>query len=291
MIDHRQVSRAIGAALTVAGVLLGAASTARAQSTPQIATVPRASAPTAPSEMWALCTPNPNTGAPADTCPVIQYGGFTTWAFTYKDNRVAYGLVSYDAQGTIVKTAQLDGARYIYKMTSDPTAKTISLWGQSNARVDVAWADLPQPPAPTGPVYAWVAGSSQPANAVLAPNAVRKAVCRGKDVYNKGVRVGWWDDTATACINDYGGNRVLVTQAVEFLTVVSGTAQWLPGESVRFVGPIPANAINAGKNFANYDQFVCAYGGYIGWVWDNICAENGERTGDLGPWVLVGTVQ
>lgn len=288
MIDHRQVSRAIGAALTVASALVGASSAAQAQSTPQIATVPRASAPTPPSEMWALCTPNPNTGAPADTCPVIQYGGFTTWAFAYKDNRVAYGLVSYDAQGTIVKTAQLDGARYIYKMTVDPAAKTVDLWGQSNARVDVAWTDLPQPPAPSGPgVYSWTSAAAPPVNAVVAPSGPAKAICRAADG-DGATWVGWWD--GAACNGSYAGNKMPASKNPQFLVQVSGAPQWTPPTPSNSLPSIPPGAISGGPTFNGYNQIVCAYEGYIGWIYIDACEQSGTREGG-GISVLTGTLQ
>ncbi|MDB5456776.1 MAG: hypothetical protein JWP92_2361 [Caulobacter sp.] len=141
---HRNASFAVVKVLAlVAG--LAAPAAAWAQATPQIVVVPADTHPTIPSGMQLACWGAP-TPAPSSTCPVIQYGDITTWAFSFQDNRFAYGLVSYDAQGKVVRSVVRNGARYVYKMTTDPAAQTISIWGQGDAKVDVAWADLPQIP-------------------------------------------------------------------------------------------------------------------------------------------------
>jgi hypothetical protein len=141
-------------AILIGAAALGAATAAQAQTTPQIATVPANSHPAVPAGLKVTCTPGPNTGAPSPTCPVIQYGGVTTWAYSFIDNRVAYGIVSYDAGGNVLKNVTRNGARYVYKMTVDPNAKTVSVWGQSNAKVDIAWSDLPTAAPQVGQVPA-----------------------------------------------------------------------------------------------------------------------------------------
>jgi hypothetical protein len=139
--------RALPALAGVFVVLAGsaAATAARAQHTPQIAIVPADSHPPIPSDMVLACWGGPET-PPSSTCPVIQYGDITTWAYRFLDNRVAYGLVSYDAKGSVVRNVTRNGARYVYKMTSDPAARTISIWGQGDGKVVVPWSDLPQVP-------------------------------------------------------------------------------------------------------------------------------------------------
>jgi len=122
---------------------LSSASVAFAQATPTIALVPANSPPPVPSGMKVTCLTGPDSLQSSPTCPVIQYGGNTTWAFSFIDNRVSYGIVTYDAANNVVKNVTRDGARYVYKMTVDPSAQTVSVWGQANAKVDVAWSDLP----------------------------------------------------------------------------------------------------------------------------------------------------
>jgi hypothetical protein len=128
--------------LTVVAALAGG-STALAQSAPTIALVPANNPPPVPSGMKVTCLTGPDSLQSSPTCPVIQYGGNTTWAFSFIDNRVSYGIVTYDAANNVVKNVTRDGARYVYKMTVDPNAKTVGVWGQANAKVDVAWSDLP----------------------------------------------------------------------------------------------------------------------------------------------------
>lgn len=282
--NHRLLAALLG------GCAALVASAAVAQSTPpQIVTVPIGSHPPIPAGLKATCTPNPDTGAHSATCPVIRYGGFTTWAYSFIDNRVAFAIVSYDAQGAVVQNLTRNGARYVYNITSNPTAQTVSIWGQSNAKVDLAWSDLPQPPAPpAGPVYAWTPASAPPANVVTAPSAPAYPVCRATDINSK-FWVGWWD--GSVCHGSYGNMLQAATGNLQFLTLVSGSPQWTttPGPTVPSV---PPGAISGGPTpMGDYDQRVCAYNGYIGWVYETMCEHNGPHTFGGSSSVLTGALQ
>lgn len=280
------VAYAFKLALISAAALTGA-SAAQAQSAPQVAVVPANSNPPVPTGLRVLCTPNPNTGAASATCPVIQYGGVTTWAYSFSDNRVSYGIVSYDASGKVLRNVEYPGARYVYNMTVDATAKTVSVWGQGNAKASVAWGDLPI----TGPVYTWVAAASPPANVVNSGGAATKTpVCRGLDQQDR-LWAGWW--SGSACNGSSSGRGIPTTKNVEFLTLVSGSASWVPGASNQYneVGPLPPNSVNAGKTFFGTDQILCSYGGYVGRVSENSCAVTGTSQGGIGPFILTGTVR
>jgi hypothetical protein len=269
---------------------------------PQIVTVPAGGNPPLPDGLKVTCTPNPNTGAPSPTCPVIQYNGVTTWAYSFMDNRVSYGIVSYDAQGAVLQNLTRDGARYVYKITSDPVARTVSIWGQGDAKVDIAWAQLPSapptppvpptpptPPTPSTAVYSWTPASAPPANAVLAPVAPSYPVCRAAEA-NGLYWVGWWD--GTVCHGSYGNNLRPVSANLQFLTVVSGPAQWTTPTSGPNLPSVLSNAISGGPTpSGNYDQLVCAYGGYVGWVYSNMCEHNGPHAAGSGASVVVGTLQ
>lgn len=135
------VAYALKAALIGAG--LGPASAALAQSAPQIAVVPATSNPPVPGGQKVTCLIGPNTLQSSPTCPVIQRGGVTTWAYSFIDNRVSYGIVSYDQAGNVLRNVEYPGARYVYNMTVNPSNQTVSVWGQGNAKVDVAWSSLP----------------------------------------------------------------------------------------------------------------------------------------------------
>jgi hypothetical protein len=148
MMSHRTIaSRRFRSLLVGGGALcaLAAPAAVQAQTTPQIILIPATgSPPPPPAGMKVTCLVGPDSLQSSTTCPVIQYQGLYTWAFSFLDNRDSYGIVSYDGQANVIKNVTRDGARYVYKMTVDPAAQTVSVWGQANAKVDIAWADLPQ---------------------------------------------------------------------------------------------------------------------------------------------------
>ena len=286
MTTRSATAYALKAAVIGASALCALGSAAQAQTTPQIAIVPADGHPAIPAGLKVTCTPNPNTGAPSPTCPVIPSGGVTTWAYSFVDNRVAYGIVSYDANGAVLKNATRDGARYVYKMTVDPAAKTVSVWGQSNAKVDIAWSDLPT--LSPGPVYTWTSSAAPPVNVVRSFSAPRVPVCRGLGAYDR-PWTGWWN--GSACIGSYGGNQMPATKNVQFLTVVSGAPNWVAGQVGNQFGPLPPDTVNAGKTYSGYDQRVCSYMGLAGWIYSNTCEVNGPTQGATIPYVLTGTVR
>lgn len=134
---------AFAVGLFALGAMSSIATPARAQTPPQIAVVPANKPPAIPAGQKVTCLKDGINVQSSPTCPVIQYNGFTTWVFSFIDNRVAYGVVSYDSNGKIVKNVTHNGARYVYNVTVDPDTKTVGIWGQSNAKVDVPWSDLP----------------------------------------------------------------------------------------------------------------------------------------------------
>lgn len=156
---NRQHTIAAACAALLAGAAIAVPATVQAQSTPQIIQIPATGAPPPPAGMKVTCLVGPDSLQSSPTCPVIQYQGLYTWAFSFIDNRVSYGIVTYDGQAKLIKNVTRDGARYVYKMTVDPAAKTVSVWGQANAKVDVAWADLPQ----SAPQVVTVPSGSHPA--------------------------------------------------------------------------------------------------------------------------------
>ncbi|HEV2718375.1 MAG TPA: hypothetical protein VG323_00030 [Thermoanaerobaculia bacterium] len=70
-------------------------------------------------------------------CPALAIGGFTYFPFSYDDNRVSFGVVSYDPKGNVVGNVEVKGARYVYKITKDGSGTTgsVSFWGQANQHV------------------------------------------------------------------------------------------------------------------------------------------------------------
>lgn len=126
---------------------LSATSAAHAQavpSTPQVKFDPVAEAPSIPAGLQTACINEPTDGAPASkTCPVIYYGAYKTWIFSYADNRNAFALVTFDGTGRIVRNVEADGARYVFDVFSDDHGQKLTLVGQSKNSVVINWADLP----------------------------------------------------------------------------------------------------------------------------------------------------
>ena len=92
------------------------------------------------------CFTGPNSpapaGGPSDTCPVIQWGGLTYWPYSYVDDRVFMGIVAYDSSGNLVQQTEKPGARYVWKITVDTAAQTVTFWGQANQTIVMTWAEL-----------------------------------------------------------------------------------------------------------------------------------------------------
>jgi hypothetical protein len=122
------------------------ASSAHAQTPPPdaavIANVKANSGPTPPAGLKVTCLTDPNTTQSAQTCPVVQRLGTTTWAYSYTDNRVSLALVTYDASGKILHNVEQTGLRYVWNMTSSLTDKTVTIFGQSNASATLPWTSF-----------------------------------------------------------------------------------------------------------------------------------------------------
>ncbi len=125
-----------------AALLTLAAGPAYATNAAVIANPYASSAPTPPSGLKVTCLVDPNSLQSAKTCPVVQYMGMTTWAYSYIDNRVSLALVTYDGSGKIVRNVEQKGVRYVWNMTSSLTNKNITVFGQSNAYVELPWANF-----------------------------------------------------------------------------------------------------------------------------------------------------
>ncbi|MFW6052225.1 MAG: hypothetical protein ACODAU_13685 [Myxococcota bacterium] len=106
--------------------------------TPEVETVPANQVPEIPEGMKEACQ-EPDGTASTD-CPVVECGGYTTWAFSYTDNRSSFGIVTYDADGTIVQQGEHEGARYVWDITLDATEQTATFHGQGDQTVTVDWS-------------------------------------------------------------------------------------------------------------------------------------------------------
>lgn len=90
-----------------------------------------------PSGLKLAAFAGPDTFAPAPAYPALAIGSFTYYPFSYIDNRVSFGIVSYDGKGNMVRDVEVKGARYVYKITKDGSGNngSVSFWGQSNQKV------------------------------------------------------------------------------------------------------------------------------------------------------------
>lgn len=114
--------------------------TSVASNEPVVVRVPISSAPTAPSGLKTTCMTAANTFDSDGMCPVVQYKGLTTWAYSYVDNRMSIALVTYDSSGSVVRNTAFDGARYVWQITLDAVNRTASVWGQGSSAVSAPWS-------------------------------------------------------------------------------------------------------------------------------------------------------
>jgi hypothetical protein len=107
-----------------------------------IATVPANTPPPVPQGLKVACMTNGNSLTPSPTCPVVKYMGYTTWAYSYIDNRVSLAFVTYGPNNAVVRNVEMKGTRYVWKMVSDPVKMTVTASGQSNTAVTAPWAQF-----------------------------------------------------------------------------------------------------------------------------------------------------
>lgn len=115
---------------------------ASAQTPPVVATVPSTSNPSVPAGLKVVCLVGSDVLTHSQTCPVLKHNGFTYWAYSYIDNRVAMAIVSYNAAGQLMKQWEKPGARYVWQITVDAAKHTVAFHGQANASVSMAWTEL-----------------------------------------------------------------------------------------------------------------------------------------------------
>ncbi len=88
-----------------------------------------------PAGMKSTALVGPDSLQSAPTSPALAVGGFTYWPMSYIDNRVSFGIVSYDPKGNLTNQLEVKGARYVYKITLEENSGTVTFWGQSNQKV------------------------------------------------------------------------------------------------------------------------------------------------------------
>jgi len=135
------------AALAAGLLTFTTASGAAAETAPTVATAPAQAPPAVPpTGMGVTCVKGPNDNTEAADCPVLKWHGYTYWAYSYYDNRMAMGIVAYDAGGKVVAQWELPGARYVHAITVDSGARTITFAGQAGNKITTGWDSLLPPP-------------------------------------------------------------------------------------------------------------------------------------------------
>ncbi|HEX3110784.1 MAG TPA: hypothetical protein VHU41_16925 [Thermoanaerobaculia bacterium] len=90
-----------------------------------------------PNGLKVTTLADPKTLTMASSTPTLAIGGFIIWPMSYMDNRVSFGMVSYDPKGRVVEQLETPGARYVYKVTVDKASGTATFWGQDDQKVSL----------------------------------------------------------------------------------------------------------------------------------------------------------
>ena len=109
---------------------------------PQAVSVPANSNPPVPAGLKVTCMNNGTSLNPSPTCPVVQFKGVTTWAYSFIDNRVSLALVSYDANNTVIRNVTMNGTRYVWQIAVNPSSSEVTFTGQSNTTVTAPFSQL-----------------------------------------------------------------------------------------------------------------------------------------------------
>ena len=109
---------------------------------PEVGRMPSIVHPQIPAGSKMACIQSADVVGNMDTCSVLRWKDYTYYAYSYIDNRMSFNIVAYDPQGNIVKQWEAPGARYLYKITVEPAAQTVTFWGQSNQKVAMSWNQL-----------------------------------------------------------------------------------------------------------------------------------------------------
>ena len=113
---------------------------------PEVSFAAATSFPGVPAELEisVLCWNGPDIpgAGVADDCPVLIWGGHRYWALSHNDNRGAMTVVAFDEAGALVKTWERPGARYLWQITVDVEAETVTFFGQSSGTIEMNWDEL-----------------------------------------------------------------------------------------------------------------------------------------------------
>jgi hypothetical protein len=148
----------------------------QASTVPAVVRAPEDCIGTIPGGLKLVALTSPDSLSSPSTYPVLTWCGYTFWALSYDDNRVEMAIVVYDLNRKMVFRFNKAGARYIWKITVNESAQTVTFWGQASHTIVMSWNDLfsvppvvsavPLSSAPEAPDGLWpvtdTAGASYP---------------------------------------------------------------------------------------------------------------------------------
>lgn len=113
---------------------------------PEVTFLALSSLPQVPTELGlnVSCwngSDSPGVGTAPD-CPVLVWEGYRYWAHSHNDNRGAMTVVAFNEAGALVQTWERPGARYLWQITVDVEAETVTFYGQGNGTIEMSWAEL-----------------------------------------------------------------------------------------------------------------------------------------------------
>lgn len=139
MLRRRGLSAAIVACSLIA---VGCDSATEPEADPIVAALAADAHPEIPPGLKVLCVVGPDTVESSTTCPVVQWNGLAYWAFSHVDNGFSLSIAAYDSAGDLVMVWERAGARYVWQITVDSEASTITFHGQAGATITMSLAEL-----------------------------------------------------------------------------------------------------------------------------------------------------
>lgn len=128
---------------------------ASAQEAPVVGSMAVTASPPVPAGLKVTCLTAPSTLTLSSICPVLLRNGYVYWGYSYIDNRVGMAIIAFDQNGHIVKRWDKNGARYLWQITVNQTARNVAFSGQSSQAITMSWDELYVPPPAQG---SWVLG-------------------------------------------------------------------------------------------------------------------------------------
>jgi len=135
--------------------------------------------------------------------------------YIYPDNHLAFAIVAFDKDGTIVKDWDVQGVRYVDQITVDDANKQITFTGQANSKATFNWSDLkledPDPKHPSLKKYIQPSVITMPVTAIAMPAGLNNRWTSGPESHDdkKDIPVLLYNDH-TYWAFDHKGNYFII---------------------------------------------------------------------------------